>query len=204
MFALGRAQITQIFLQAIFHYSLSLLQAARLYYVTENKLQSRETSFSLVDYQCKNTQLQNPAEQKTWVSPRHQNLCPNPHTVTLPGNGFSPASPLPQTKTSQNTSQDMKDTFPAHVDATTKSRISNSTQKPKRKTQYPQKIWNMIWTWRDLNPRHLRCERSYLPLIYKPNCTIVLCKNPINPSETRKNSDISFSHSLKKYSHLYL
>ncbi len=24
------------------------------------------------------------------------------------------------------------------------------------------------WTRRDLNPRHLRCERSYLPLIYEP------------------------------------
>ena len=25
-----------------------------------------------------------------------------------------------------------------------------------------------LWTWRDLNPRPLRCERNDLPLIYKP------------------------------------
>ena len=24
------------------------------------------------------------------------------------------------------------------------------------------------WTWRDSNPRPLRCERNDLPLIYKP------------------------------------
>ena len=32
------------------------------------------------------------------------------------------------------------------------------------------------WTWRDSNPRPLRCERNDLPLIYKPECgSNVLC-----------------------------
>jgi hypothetical protein len=29
-------------------------------------------------------------------------------------------------------------------------------------------IYFQIWTWRDSNPRPLRCERNDLPLIYKP------------------------------------
>ena len=59
-------------------------------------------------------------------------------------------------------------------------------QNQKRKTSASSK---KQWTWRDLNPRHLRCERSYLPLIYKPetlqqyrrrNLLTLLKENPLS------------------------